>query len=276
MPTTKSGYPLGDDVIAAFERDGAVHLPAVLDHTLTTRLGAAADRILSAESNRQGRDHYFKRLNLWRTHPGFRDACMNSPVPAIAAKLLGAGKVNLLYDQLFVKDEGSGVRTPWHNDLPYWPLTGTQVLTVWLALDPIVRDNGALEFIRGSHRWNRRYRPFYTDDDGHPAHSFHADGDEFDELPRFEDERDRHDIVWWDMEPGDAIAFHGLTVHGAAGHCRPGMRRRGLAIRLTGDDVRYRAGAVWNQDLVSENLAHGAPLDSPQFPLVHGTPGADR
>lgn len=266
-------YPLGDDRIAAFERDGAVHLPAVLDDTLTARLRDAADGLLSEESGGKGKTSYFDRVNLWEKYPGFRDACMNSPVPRIAAELLHAGKVNLLYDQLFVMDAGSGVRTPWHNDLPYWPLTGADVLTVWLALDPIIHENGALEFIRGSHKWGHRYRPFDTDDGGHVTNSFHADGVDFDELPDFEDERDRHHIMRWDMRPGDAVVFHALTVHGAAGHFRPDMPRRGFAIRFTGDDIRYRTGPVWNQYLVSECLAHGAALDSAQFPVVYRSPG---
>ena len=51
-------------------------------------------------------------------------------------------------DQVFAKAPGEGSRTGWHNDLPYWPLKGWQVLTVWVSLDPITRENGALEFIR--------------------------------------------------------------------------------------------------------------------------------
>lgn len=273
MPASETEYDLSNDQIAAFERDGAVHLPAVLDDALVTRLGDAADSLLSEESSGNSETHYFARINLWQTYPDFREACMNPPVPSIAAKLLHTGKVNLLYDQLFVKQEGSGARTPWHNDLPYWPLTGTQILTVWLALDPITPDNGALEIIRGSHKWGRRYRPFDSDDDGQVTKLFHADGVEFDELPDFEDERPRHHIMRWDMQPGDAIVFHALSVHGATGQARPDMRRRGFAIRFTGDDVCYRTGPVWNQRLVSERLAHGAPLDSTQFPVVYRSSG---
>ena len=68
-------------------------------------------------------------------------------------------KVNLFYDQLFAMRPGSDTPTPWHNDLPYWPLTGRQAMTVWLALDRIVEENGALEFIRGSHLWDLQYEP---------------------------------------------------------------------------------------------------------------------
>ena len=105
----------------------------------------------------QGRFH--GNLRLWETNSKFRDFCLDSPLPEMAAQLLGSAKVNLLYDQLFVKEPGTRSRTRWHNDQPYWAMRGWQVLTFWVALDPVNRDSGALEFLRGSHRWNRWFQP---------------------------------------------------------------------------------------------------------------------
>ncbi len=268
-------YPLSDRQLAVFEENGVVRLPSVLSGDLVARASEAADRILAQEAAGPGEGDYFKRLGLWRKHEAFRAICLDSCVPEIGARLLRSGKVNLLYDQLFVKEPGSGIPTPWHNDLPYWPLTGTQVLTVWLAFDPIGPDNGGLEFFGASHKWRRRYRPFYTTDDGRVSHFFHADeNDDFDDLPDFETERRRHEILSWDMEPGDAVVFHALTVHGAPGNRRPDMPRRGYAVRLTGAEVRYREGPAWNVDLMNAALHDGDPLDSEAFPVVYGAPAS--
>ena len=51
------------------------------------------------------------------------------------------------------------------------------------------------------------------------------------------------DIREWAMEPGDAVAFDYMTLHGARGNTTA-ARRRAFSLRLVGDDARYveRAG----------------------------------
>ncbi|KAG7464937.1 hypothetical protein MATL_G00170850 [Megalops atlanticus] len=39
----------------------------------------------------------------------------------------------------------------WHQDMRYWGVDGGPVLSVWLALDDSLKDNGALQVIPGSH-----------------------------------------------------------------------------------------------------------------------------
>ncbi|XP_035267040.1 probable alpha-ketoglutarate-dependent hypophosphite dioxygenase [Anguilla anguilla] len=39
----------------------------------------------------------------------------------------------------------------WHQDMRYWGLAGGPVLSVWLALDDSLEENGALQVIPGSH-----------------------------------------------------------------------------------------------------------------------------
>jgi ectoine hydroxylase-related dioxygenase (phytanoyl-CoA dioxygenase family) len=80
-------------------------------------------------------------------------------LPPIAAQFFESAKVNLFYDQLFVKEPGTENRTRWHNDLPYWPVRGRQIMSFWVAVDPVTVDSGALEFIRGSHAWDIWYQP---------------------------------------------------------------------------------------------------------------------
>ena len=51
----------------------------------------------------------------------------------------------------------------------------------------------------------------------------------FEPMPDIEAERDQHDILAWEMEPGDVLIHHSLTVHWAPGNLTAG-RRRGLAL----------------------------------------------
>ena len=47
------------------------------------------------------------------------------------------------------------------------------------------------------------------------------------------------DILTWDMEPGDCVCHHPLTVHGAGPNKSSTERRIGLSLRFFGADARY-------------------------------------
>ena len=51
----------------------------------------------------------------------------------------------------FCKMPNDGKRVPWHQDCPYWPLTPTRTVTVWLAIDDATPENANMRFIPGSH-----------------------------------------------------------------------------------------------------------------------------
>ena len=51
----------------------------------------------------------------------------------------------------FCKMPKDGKRVPWHQDCPYWPLTPTRTVTVWLAIDDATPENANMRFIPGSH-----------------------------------------------------------------------------------------------------------------------------
>ncbi len=254
---------VSNDEIATFERDGVVLLRSAIDEAWLDCLRGAVTRELERS------EEFFKRRLLWRNDPDFARFCSDSPAPRIAAELFGTSKINLFMDQLFAKAPDTGTRTAWHNDLPYWPLKGWQVLTTWVALDPIAKENGALEFIRGSHKWNRRYQPFQPDFHGGAVVAKGAKGESYDPMPDFEAERDQHDIVSWDMQPGDVFAFHAMTVHSATANTSAERWRRAYAIRYAGEDARYYQPAT-NEWLYNPALKTGDLLDSEMYPVVYG------
>jgi ectoine hydroxylase-related dioxygenase (phytanoyl-CoA dioxygenase family) len=61
-------------------------------------------------------------MYMWRHDPEFRAAALDSPAPAIAARMMGSGSADFFYDQLFVKEPCTAHPTPWHQDQPYWPV----------------------------------------------------------------------------------------------------------------------------------------------------------
>jgi ectoine hydroxylase-related dioxygenase (phytanoyl-CoA dioxygenase family) len=174
-------------------------------------------------------------------------------------------KLNLLYGQIFVKESGSGIATLWRNDQPYWPVRSSRVAIVWVPLDAITKES-AMEFIKGSHRWNRRFQPFLSATDG-GVDTVYERSIEFEPLTDFDAHRAQLHILCLDMQPGDAIVFHALTVHGARANVAQ-RRRRGYAIRYTSDDVTYFEEPGTNPCLLNSALVAVHAIDPEKFPVV--------
>lgn len=85
-------------------------------------------------------------------------------------------------------------------------------------------------------------------------------------------DRAAHPIVGWEIEPGDVVCFHMLTLH-AAGGVEGNRRRRVFSLRLLGDDIRH-APRSWVTspafEGLEETLAAGQPMENPLFPLLIG------
>ncbi|MFQ5983877.1 MAG: phytanoyl-CoA dioxygenase family protein [Woeseiaceae bacterium] len=171
--------------------------------------------------------------------------------------------MNCFFDQLFVKEPGCEVPTPWHHDLPYWPLRGNQICSIWAPFDPVTSLSSGLEFIRGSHRWPQNFKPQAI-----TKGAIDAEESGLEDMPDIEAHRDEYDIVSWDMAPGDLLLFHGRVVHGAGGNASVDTRRRAISTRWAGDDIRWdpRPGTLrllWEPD-----LQPGAPLGGTIFPRI--------
>jgi hypothetical protein len=86
------------------------------------------------------------------------------------------------------------------------------------------------------------------------------------ELPDIEADRSKFNIVSWDLELGDALLFHALTIHGARGNNSKTTKRRAITTRWCGDDVTYqpRGGG----ELYRHGLSPGDPFSSPIYSQV--------
>lgn len=272
-------YPISPAQRETYTADGALFLPGVLDSTWIERLRESVENLEAKERRDGSPQGFFDRMRLWEHDRGFRDIVFDSPAAGIAAGFIEVDRLNLLYDQLFVKRPGSNVRTPWHTDLPNWPVTGSQLITIWVALDRIDTGNGRLEFIRGSHRWGRDtwITGTYGDEDGRISR-FHITDPETEPQEVFRARyaaletsvaAGEHEVLAWDTEPGDAIVFDACTLHGALGNRRPDQKRRAYSMRFAGPDVRYHPIDVANVAIMSDSLGAGDPLDGDQYPVVY-------
>ena len=205
---------------------------------------------------------FYSGTDSWRHFDGLRHLACESPLPGLIASLLRTSKVNLYEDSILIKEPGTPDKTYFHQDISYFHVEGEQICTSWLPVDPVSDANGTLQFIKGSHRWGKRYRPnhFVTDlpmdeTDGEVVPDFHAD-------------RRGREILRFDMQPGDLTVHHCRTLHGAAGNASPTMRRRALSVRYCGDDARYRIRRGVPRKPHHAEVADGDVLDHPDCPVV--------
>ncbi len=259
-----------DDVVADFDREGVVCLRGAVDDRFLALLDAGIEADLADPGpfyhgyDVGGGKRFHGNLRLWETHEPLRRYCMESPLPHLAALLLDSRRVNLFYDQLFVKEAATDSPTRWHNDQPYWPVRGRQVVSFWVAVDPVDRLSGGLEFVAGSHRWDRWFQP---ETFGRTSHGYSRNPD-YEPMIDVEAERDRHRILSWDMDRGDVLAFHAMCVHGAPANRHPDRRRRGYAVRYTGDDAVYLEAEGMSTPLFTDELSNGDPIGGSRFPLL--------
>lgn len=257
---------IDDSTLKSFHEDGAVVLRGFLTDWIE-RLQAGVERNIAEPSadvriydGANGR-HFGDYCN-WDRIPEFRDFAFNSPAPQLARELMGSKTVRLFHEHVLVKEPGADVPTPWHHDQPYYCVDGQQNVSLWAPLDTVGREV-VPEFVAGSHKWGRWFRPerfnrtaLYQDDGMEP-------------VPDIDGERNKYRILGWDLEPGDAVAFHFMTLHGAPANTSTTRRRRAVSTRWVGDDAVFaiRKG-ITSPPFRNVKLAAGATLDAPEFPLV--------
>lgn len=257
--------------VVAFEEDGAAILRQVFTQWIEPlRRGVAtlmADPSPLERTVRpaDGSAPFFQDLCNWQRIPDFRAFVFESDAARLAAALMRSRTARFFHDHVLVKQAGSSTVTPWHQDQPYYCVEGRQSVSFWIPLDPVPRDV-VMECVRGSHRWGKAFRPMRFN-----GTRLYAD-DDFETMPDIEARRGELDIVGWDMEPGDAIAFSFRTVHGAPANQSP-RPRRVFSARFVGDDAVYakRAGRT-SPPFEGLGLEEGEPFAAPIFPVVHSHP----
>lgn len=256
--------PVSREDVARFKEDGAICIREVFDQEWVARMNAAVDRLL-ADPGKRAREatkagdpgRFHMNVFMWRRDPDFRDFALNSPIAELGATLLEADKVSLFYDQAFVKEPGTREVTQWHQDLPFWPALGNDIISLWVALTPVTLEGSGVEYVAGSHKWGKFYQAQTPDKDSKFTDAALEPCPNFSELkgdPKYR-------FISWDCQPGDVICHHPLTVHGAGANPLT-SRRAAISVRYAGKDARWdpRANVMKCDGEPETKLKAGDPL----------------
>lgn len=277
--------------LEAFARDGVVPLRGVLPQEWVERIAAAVHK----QSERKPVSGQIQKFLPWLEDDAFAEIALRAPTAHLAQQALNAlqpssakGKqkeVRFFYDQIFVKwprpeteTDATAGSTPFHHDITFWPISGEEVVSIWIPLDRVDLSNGGLEFVPGSHRWKNRYKAIAVGKWG----SLDLPTDTLEELPDLRCATNGHkvtpedpgDAISWELGPGDALVFTSTVMHGAPPNRDSTRMRRGLALRYIGTDVKfdnqkYGSGTVLSPfDVYDSSRQNGDAVEGFVYPLL--------
>ncbi|CAF3972380.1 unnamed protein product [Adineta steineri] len=262
-----------NSLINEYEENGAICIRQLLNKDEIELLRQGIDENLShpspyfkiaSQPNDTGR--FIEDFCTWKTNRYYKQFIYESPCAAIAGYLMKSSISRLYHDHLLVKESNTKQITPWHQDQPYYNIEGNQTCSFWIPIDPVSRYS-TLEFIAGSHRGHRWLMPrafMNSEAKWFPEGSL-------EEIPDINANRNTFPIIGWELEPGDVIAFHMLTLHGSQGTRENDNRRRVFSIRFLGDDVIHAPKTrITSRDFsyISQDIKSGVPMDHPDFSII--------
>jgi len=177
--------------IAPVEFEADVHYP-----------GSPQD--LQAEGGRTVR----RLKQAYSRHPVFGEWMATPEVAGRLQELFGGSRIYMPlahHNCVMTKQPKFSSDTLWHQDIRYWNFQRPELISAWLALGEERPDNGCLWVIPGSHRME--FRPPQFDS----ALFFRSDLEQNQALIETK--------VPVELNPGDVLFFHCLTLHAASKNC---------------------------------------------------------
>ena len=135
------------------------------------------------------------------------------------------------HSKMSIKEPFTGGAWGWHQDYGYWYQNGClfpDMASVMIAVDPNTRENGCLQLLRGSHKLGRIEHGRFGDQTG-------ADPERVDHAAKV------LELVYAEMEPGDALFFHSNTLHRSDQNKSPNPRWSLLCCYNTKHNNPYKA-----------------------------------
>ncbi len=113
---------------------------------------------LDADQKRAAPTQMFQIMQMCERNLHFRRLLYHGGILDLAQDLIGPNLM-LFHDQALFKPARTGGPVFWHQDNAYWRCRPATLVSCWITLDDVEEDNGAMQFIPGSHLkpvWHER------------------------------------------------------------------------------------------------------------------------
>jgi non-haem Fe2+, alpha-ketoglutarate-dependent halogenase len=220
---------LARDEVDRYNRDGFLLGVPIFDSSEAADIRRYFDRLLEETLAAGGDSYSISTAHL--KHRRVYDLLAHPRIVGCVQDLLGEDVIGW-GSHFFCKMPRDGKAVAWHQDASYWPMSRSNTVTVWLAVDDADRENACMQFIRGSHRHGLIPYRASTDAEGNVLDQTVEDAEEYGE------------IVDVELEAGQVSLHSDLLLHGSEPN-HSDRRRCGLTLRYCTPDVK--AGLDWHK-----------------------------
>ncbi len=146
LDSTNNTQKMTNSKMESFNQDGYVLFPNVLDSSLIAEASAHVDWLLKRNPGTRP-EHLGHSL---MTQDAFWVRLISdSRLLDIAEQFIGPN-IALFASHYICKPAFDGQPVLWHQDGSYWPLEPMEVVTLWLAVDDSLPENGCMQVIPGT------------------------------------------------------------------------------------------------------------------------------
>ena len=217
---------LSETEIAQFNRDGYCFPTQILNAEEVATCRAQLEAFEASQGQPIGGAHRNKSHLLFKW---VDDLMRHSKILDAVEDLIGPDL--LCWNTLFwVKEAGSETFVSWHQDLRYWGLAASDLVTAWLALSPATLESGCMRVLPGSHKGD-----LLPHKDEYRPDNLLTRGQEI------EVDVDESRTVAMPLQPGE-ISLHNVRLAHASGPNRSSDRRIGISLHYMPTRSRQMVG----------------------------------
>jgi ectoine hydroxylase-related dioxygenase (phytanoyl-CoA dioxygenase family) len=193
--------------------------------------------------------------------PAIKELVFLKKLATLVREFAGDDDIRLLETIIFSKPPQLSNQLNWHQDVAYFPFEPNNQLAVWLPLEPVTRESGALTYVVGTHK-----QGLMGSVDLHSGQPFKNEDRPI--IPT-DPEAAGYETYCCEMKPGDIIIHHGMTWHRSGPNVTADHERRGLSVRYLAGTTRYRPRAGSAASFISQvEVQPGDVIEGPSFPRV--------
>lgn len=158
---------LTQEQIDSFHRSGYLRVGPVLEESELPALRAEYDRLFAeAIADKRIRNlavadgdankavtaemQMYQIMQVGERSLAFRKLLYDTRLLDMVQEILGPN-IMLFHDQALFKPARTGGPVYWHQDNAYWRCKPANLISCWMTLDDVTRENGAMQVIPGSH-----------------------------------------------------------------------------------------------------------------------------